>query len=167
MDIRWIFSWFDPDKERQAAESLMEAGASVVVTGADTSGPVQVAGEKGKWGVGYDSRNACSVDTEHCLTVPYWNWGPEYVDMVQAMMDGSFKADDIYFDVDSGSLGLLGFMEGETPAPGVTEDVIPLVTGDAGQDAERRDEPLHDLHRPHQRQQGQRDRAGRSIAHSV
>jgi basic membrane protein A len=127
MDIRWIFTWFDPDKERQAAESLIDGGASVVITGADTTGPVQLAGEKGKWGIGYDSSNACRVDTEHCLTVPYWNWGPEYVRLVQAMMDGTFQGEDIYFDVDSGNLGLLGFMEGQTPAPGVPADVIPLV----------------------------------------
>ncbi len=127
MDIRWIFTWFDPDKERQAAESLIDAGADVVITGADTTGPVQLAGEKGKWGIGYDSRNACEVDKEHCLTVPYWNWGPEYARIITAMMDGTFKGEDIYFDADSGSLGLLGFVEDQTPAPGVTEDVIPLV----------------------------------------
>jgi basic membrane protein A len=127
MDVRWIFTWFDPDKERQAAESLLEAGAHVVITGADTTGPVQVAGERGKWGIGYDSRNACEVDPEHCLTVPYWEWGPEYTRLVQSMIDGTFKGEDIYFDVDSGSLGLLGFMEGQTPQPGVPAEVIPTV----------------------------------------
>jgi len=127
MDIRWIFSWFDPDKERQAAESLIEGGAGVVVSGSDTTGPVQAAGEKGKWGVGYDSDTACNVDLERCLTVPYWNWGPEYVRLVTSMMDGTFKGEDIYFDVDSGSLGLLGFMEGQTPQPGVPAEVIPQV----------------------------------------
>lgn len=127
MDVRWIFTWFDPDKERQAAESLLEAGAHVVITGADTTGPVQVAGERGKWGIGYDSRNACEVDPEHCLTVPYWEWGPEYTRLVQNMIDGTFKGEDIYFDVDSGSLGLLGFMEGQTPQPGVPAEVIPAV----------------------------------------
>ncbi|MFN2199938.1 MAG: BMP family ABC transporter substrate-binding protein [Caldilineaceae bacterium] len=127
LDIRWIFTWFDPDLERQAAESLFESGAAVVITGADTTGPVQVAGEVGKYGVGYDSRNACDVDPEHCLTVPYWEWGPFYVDLVQSMIDGTFVADDIYFDVDSGALGLLGFMEGQEPAPGVPEEVIPQV----------------------------------------
>lgn len=128
MDIRWIFTWFDPNLERQAAESLIESGATVVITGADTTGPVQVAGELGAWGIGYDSRNACDVDPENCLTVPYWNWGPFYVDLVQQMMDGTFVPDDIYFDVDSGALGLLGFMEGQEPAPGVPEEVIPQVS---------------------------------------
>jgi basic membrane protein A len=61
------------------------------------------------------------------LTVPYWNWGPEYVRLINSMIDGSFVGEDVYFDVDSGSLGLLGFMEGETVASGVPEDVIPLV----------------------------------------
>ncbi len=127
MDIRWIFTWFDPDLERQAAESMFDAGASVVITGADTPGPVQVAGERGLYGVGYDSSNACEVDTDACLTTPYWNWGPFYVELVQSMIDGSFVGDDIYFDVDSGALGLLGFMEGQEPFPGVPESVIPQV----------------------------------------
>jgi basic membrane protein A and related proteins len=127
LDIRWIFTWFDPDLERQAAESLFEAGAAVVITGADTTGPVQVAGELGKFGIGYDSRNACDVDPEHCLTTPYWEWGPQYVELITSMMDDTFVAEDIYFDADSGALGLLGFMEGQEPAPGVPEEVIPQV----------------------------------------
>lgn len=127
MDIRWIFTWFDPNLEREAATSLMEAGATVVITGADTTGPVQVAGEAGGWGVGYDSRNACDVDPEHCLTTPYWNWGPQYVTLINSMIDASFTGADIYFDVDSGSLGLLGFMEGQEPAAGVPAEVIPQV----------------------------------------
>ena len=127
MDIRWIFTWFDPNVEREAAASLLQAGATVVITGADTPGPVQVAGEQGHYGIGYDSRNACDVDPEHCLTTPYWNWGPQYASIIQTMMDGSFVGSDIYFDVDSGSLGLLGFMEGQTPAPGVPAEVVPQV----------------------------------------
>lgn len=127
LDIRWIFTWFDPSLERQAAETLMDAGAYVVITGADTAGPVQAAGERGLYGIAYDSRNACDVDPVHCLTVPYWEWGPFYTMLVEEMIAGTFVPDDFYFDVDSGSLGLLGFMEGQEPAAGVPADVIPLV----------------------------------------
>ncbi|GIV79979.1 BMP family ABC transporter substrate-binding protein [Litorilinea aerophila] len=127
MDIRWIFTWFDPDKEREAAISLLDAGATVVVTGADTPGPVQAAGERGLYGIGYDSDNACEVDPEHCLTVPYWHWGPAYAQLVQQMMDGTFVPDDYYFDADTGIVGLLGFMEGQEPMPAVPEEVIPEV----------------------------------------
>jgi basic membrane protein A len=127
MDIRWIFTWFDPPKEREAAQSLIEAGASVVITGADTPGPVQVAGENKRYGIGYDSDNACEVDREHCLTTPYWHWGPLYVNMIKEMQAGTWTPSDIYFDVDSGSLGLLGFEDGAEPQPGVPADVVPQV----------------------------------------
>ena len=127
LDIRWTFSWFEPNLERESAESLIDAGATVVITGADTPGPVQVAGERGVFGVGYDSRNACTFAEEACLTVPYWNWGPEYVRIVTSMMDGSFTGEDIYFDVDSGSLGLLGFVEDQTPQAAVPASIIPQV----------------------------------------
>ena len=48
-------------------------------------------------------------------------------ELVQQMIDGTFVPADIYFDVDSGALGLLGFMEGQEPAPGVPGEVIPQV----------------------------------------
>ncbi len=127
LDIRWTFSWFDPTLESESAASLIDAGAGVVITGADSPIPVQVAGERGVFGIAYDSRNACDTAPDACLTVPYWNWGPEYVSIVQSMIDGTFVGEDLYFDVDSGSLGLLGFMEGQTPQPGVPESVIPQV----------------------------------------
>lgn len=124
MDIRWIFTWFDPNLERESAESLIQSGVAVVITGADTTGPIQVSGEMGVYGIGYDSRNACDVDLDACLTTPYWEWGPEYVQLIEAMMDGTFVGDDYYFDAESGALGLVGFMPGQEPLPGVPEDVI-------------------------------------------
>ena len=127
LEIRWIFTWFDPTIERQAAESLIESGAGVVITGADTTGPVQAADEAGVYGVGYDSRNSCDVAPDSCLTTPYWEWGPFYTLMVKEMAAGTFVPSDLYFDVDSGALGLLGFMDGQTPSPSVPEEVIPQV----------------------------------------
>lgn len=124
MDIRWIYTWFDPQIERDAAQSLIEAGAGVVITGADTPGPVQVAGENGLYGIGYDSNNACEVDPDHCLTTPYWNWGPIYVQMIEEMKAGTWTPGDLYFETDSGALGLLGFMESEEIPPGVPEEVV-------------------------------------------
>jgi basic membrane protein A and related proteins len=91
MEIRWIFTWFDPDLEQQAAQSLIDSGASVVITGADTSGPVQVAAQAGLYGIGYDSDTACNVAPDSCLTTPYWHWGPVYTELVTAMQDAVFS----------------------------------------------------------------------------
>jgi basic membrane protein A len=51
----------------------------------------------------------------------YWNWGVIYARIVQESKDGTWKGSSEYFDGDSGGLGLYGFMEGETPQPGIKD----------------------------------------------
>ncbi len=119
MDIRWINTWHDPILEKEASASLFDAGAQVVFTGADTPAVADVAQEKGKWGVTYDWYGSCKV--ERCLTAPYWVWGPVYAKIAAGVIDGSYKPGWDYFDADTGSLGLYGFMEGQTLTPGVAE----------------------------------------------
>lgn len=133
MDVRWIFTWFDPVKEREAAESMLDAGATVIITGADTPGPVQAAGERGQTGIAYDSENACEGLEESCLTVPYWIWGPLYVDIISEMQAGTWVPEDFYGTAADGLLGIYGFMEGQTPYPSVPESVIPEVEEVLGQ----------------------------------
>lgn len=118
MDVRWIFTWHDPIKEQEAAKSLFDGGAQVVMTGADTPAPAQVAPE-GKWGITYDYKGNCNIDA--CLTSMYWNWGPVYSDIVRDSREGNYEGGSIYFDADVNGMGLLGFMEGEEMQPGVKE----------------------------------------------
>jgi basic membrane protein A len=127
MEIRWINSWFDPAREREAAESLFKSDAWVVITGADTPGPVTAAKDAGRWAVGYDSVNACSFAPNRCLTTSYWDWGPIYARLVEQVKAGAWKADHQYLDVDSGIVGLFGFMSEQQPQPGVPDSVKPLV----------------------------------------
>jgi len=119
MDVRWINTWHDPIIEKEAAASLFDAGAQVVFTGADTPAVADVAQEKGKWGVTYDWYGSCKVD--HCLTAPYWVWGPEYVRITEGTIDGTYTPGWDYFDAETGALGLYGFMEGQELTPGVAE----------------------------------------------
>ena len=119
MDVRFINTWHDPIKEKDAAASLFDAGAQVVFTGADTGAVADVAQEKGKWGVTYDHPASCKV--ERCLTAPYWIWGPEYTRIAEQVKAGTYEAGYEYFDADSKAMGLLGFMEGETLPSGVAD----------------------------------------------
>lgn len=118
VDVRWIFTWHDPILEKEAASSLFDSGVQVVMTGADTPAPAEAAPE-GKWGITYDYFDNCKIDA--CLTSMYWNWGPVYADIVEASQEGTWVGGWEYFDADSGALGLLGFMEGETLQPGAAE----------------------------------------------
>ena len=119
MDVRWINTWHDPVAEKNAAASLFDAGADVVLTGADTPAVADVAQEKGKWGVTYDYYGSCKVD--HCLTTIYWLWGPEYARIAEQVKAKTYTAGYEYFDADTGSLGLFGFMQGQTPQPGIKD----------------------------------------------
>ena len=119
MDVRWINTWHDPVVEKEAAASLFDAGADVVLTGADTPAVADVAQAKGKWGITYDYFGSCKVD--HCLTTPYWIWGPEYARIAEQVKAKTYKAGYEYFDANSGSLGLFGFMDGQTPQPGIKD----------------------------------------------
>jgi len=119
MDIRWINTWHNPVTERDAAASLFDAGAQVVFTGADTPAVADVAEEKGKWGVTYDWSGSCKSDA--CLTAPYWIWGPVYAQIAEGVRNGTYQPGWHYFDAEIGAMGLYGFMEGETPQPGVAD----------------------------------------------
>ena len=119
MDIRFINTWHDPVKERDAAASLFDAGAQVVFTGADTPAVADVAQEKGKWAVTYDHPNSCTVDA--CLTAPYWIWGPEYTRIAEQVKAKTYKAGYEYFDGDAKAMGLVGFMDGQTVTKGVSD----------------------------------------------
>src|SRR5512141_2670988 len=61
LDVRWINTWHDPVKEKEAAASLFDAGADVVLTGADTPAVADVATEKGTWGITYDWYGSCTA----------------------------------------------------------------------------------------------------------
>ncbi len=119
MDIRFINTWHDPAKEKDGAASLFDAGAQVVFTGADTGAVADVAQDKGKWAVTYDHQASCKVDA--CLTAPYWIWGPEYARIAEQVKAKTYKAGYEYFDADSKAMGLMGFMDGQTPRKGVAD----------------------------------------------
>ncbi len=127
MEVRWINTWYDPDKEKQAAQSLLDAGVDVVLVGSDTPGPLVAAANANKWALTYDYINSCSPAPKNCLGNEYWNWGPVYLDIVKQIRAGTWKPGNDFRDADSGIVGFYGFMEGQTPQPGVPADVIPQV----------------------------------------
>jgi len=120
MDVRWISTWHDPILEREAADSLFDAGAHVVYTGADTPATALAAEARGDvWGITYDWDGSCTSD--RCLTAPYWNWGPEFLRIVNGLVDGSYTPGWDYFDSNDGGVGIFGMMEGQELTPGMAE----------------------------------------------
>lgn len=73
--VVWTNTWYDPVLEREAAEALLDEGATIITQHQDTTEPQKAAEERGMLSVGYDSDMAQFVG-DTVLTSPVWNWGP-------------------------------------------------------------------------------------------
>jgi len=104
----WTNNWFDPAKEKKAAQSLHAAGADVLGQNVDSPATGQFAESvKVPW-VGYDS-NAQKFAPKSWLTGSVYNWGPYYLSRVKAAMAGTWKSGFYYGTVKQGFTGLAPF----------------------------------------------------------
>jgi simple sugar transport system substrate-binding protein len=85
--VVWINSWFDPSKERQAAETLIGQGADVLLQNTDSSAVLQTAQDKGVFAFGWDSDMTHYAPKAHlasCIEI----WGGYYVKVAEAALAG-------------------------------------------------------------------------------
>jgi simple sugar transport system substrate-binding protein len=87
--VVWVDTWYDPGKERQAAEALIAQGADVLGQNTDSPATVQVDEEKGIYAFGWDSDMA-KYGPHAQLTANTENWAPYYIDEVNKALDGSW-----------------------------------------------------------------------------
>lgn len=90
MKVLWVNSWYDPAKERQAAETLIAQGADVLTQNTDSPATLQAAQEKGKYAFGWDSDMQRFAPKAH-LTASTNQWGDFYTKTAQAVMAGTWK----------------------------------------------------------------------------
>jgi basic membrane protein A len=97
----WTISWYDPAKEKKAAESLYSAGADVLGQNVDSPATGEFAESKKIPWVGYDS-NAKRYAPKSWLTASVYNWGPYYLRRVKAAMNGTWKSGFYYGSIEDG-----------------------------------------------------------------
>jgi basic membrane protein A len=93
--VVWTNTWFDPQKERQAAQALLDDGADVIAQHQDTPGPQQAAEAVGKFGVGYNA-DMSTFAPKAVLTSPIWHWGVYYTDVVKQVQAGTWKSNQYW-----------------------------------------------------------------------
>jgi basic membrane protein A and related proteins len=91
VQVVWTNTWYDPQKERQAAEALLDGGADVIAQHQDTAGPQQAAEAAGKYGVGYNADMA-PLAPKAVITCAIWHWGVYYAEAVKGIMDGTWTS---------------------------------------------------------------------------
>lgn len=94
-------SWYDPAEESNAAKALINEGCDVLAQHCDTPNPQLEAEQAGVWGVGYNS-NMIKDAPKATLTSTIWNWGVYYTQAVQAVIDGTWTAENYFGGMDDG-----------------------------------------------------------------
>lgn len=103
--VKWTHTWYDPAKEKDAAKALLDEGADVIAQHQDTTGPQLAAEERGLWAIGYNTDSSKAVPKAF-MTAPIWNWGPYYVEQIQAIIDGTWKSSAFYGGMKEGIIDL-------------------------------------------------------------
>ncbi len=127
VEVNWIGFWFnipgvtlDPT---EVTNAFYDGGADVVISGIDTTEALVVAGQRAAagenvWAIPYDFVGACSEAPEVCLGVPYFNWGPAYLDVLNSVLDGSYTAQFQWIgpdwtDMNNPDTSMIGWVDGD------------------------------------------------------
>ncbi|MCZ4353487.1 BMP family ABC transporter substrate-binding protein [Roseovarius aestuarii] len=104
--IVWVYDWFDPAKEAEAAKVLIEQGADVIIQHTDSTAPLAAAAEAGNViGFGQASDMAEYSDGPRVSSI-IDNWAPYYIARVQAVIDGSWSSADTWDGIAPGMVGI-------------------------------------------------------------
>jgi simple sugar transport system substrate-binding protein len=117
--VIWINSWYDPTRERQAADALIGQGADVLYQNTDSPAVVQLAQTKGLYAFGQDSDMTRFGPKAH-LTANTVNWGVYYRMKVKQALEGKWKAEDTKWGMKEGMIELAALN------PAIPPDVLKL-----------------------------------------
>lgn len=115
--VIWVNSWYDPGKEGDAAKTLIDQGADIILQHTDSPAPLQVAEQRGVYGVGQAS-DMVNFAPKAQLTAIVDNWDSYYVERAKAVMDGSWKSGDTWGGIKSGMVEIAPFNKA------IPEDVV-------------------------------------------
>lgn len=130
--VTWIGFWFNipgvTSDPTQVADDFFNSGFDVVISGIDTTEALVEANKmhdagKETFAVAYDYKDNCNVAPDVCLGVPYFNWGPAYLDTFNKAIDGTWTEDfqwnsPDWTDINNPDTSAIGFVKG----PGLSEE---------------------------------------------
>ncbi len=82
--------WFNPPKETEAAQSLINGGADVLMQNTDSSAVLQTAEKNNKLAFGWDSDMTAYGPKAH-LASAIINWGPYYIKSTRDALEGKWS----------------------------------------------------------------------------
>ena len=118
--VLWLNSWFDPPREREAAQTLINQGADVLTNHSGSPAVPQTAQanfkDKGVRAIAYQSDMRKFAPGAQLAAVTH-HWGGYYTQVARAVLAGTWKPQAVWGGVSQGLVRL------EAMAPGVPPDV--------------------------------------------
>jgi basic membrane protein A len=112
--VVWVNKWFDPPKETEAAQALLDQGADVLMQNTDSSAVLQTAEKAGKMAFGWDSDMSKFGPRAH-LASAIINWTPYYKKAIKDALEGTWKTEQTWWGVKEGAIDLVSIAE-QVPA---------------------------------------------------
>ncbi len=104
--VVWVNNWFDPPKETEGAQSLLNQGADVLFQNTDSSAVLQTAEKAGKYAFGWDSDMSKFGPKSH-LASAIINWGPYYIKATKDALEGTWSTGGVWWGVKEGAIDLV------------------------------------------------------------
>jgi simple sugar transport system substrate-binding protein len=130
--VSWMGFWFyvpgETSDPAQIAKLFFDQGFDVVISGIDTPQALVEAAARRKAGadvhaLAYNYKSACRLAEDACLGVAYYNWGPPFLRIAQAVAAGAYTPDFQWLPPDFAALNdpdksPVGFLKGRALSPG-------------------------------------------------
>jgi len=120
VQVRWIYSWYDPAKAREAAEALVADGCDALAFTEDSPAVIEVGQEHTERGRMVYSFSHYSPMLEFgpdsAISGQLVDWGVMYVKILQDIYDGKFSNEDLWW-LAREEAALLGAAEGVPVTP--------------------------------------------------
>ena len=140
--VTWIGFWFNiPGTTKdpaQVSNDYFNNNYDVVISGtAATEIPVVAKQmrekDKAVWTIPFDNAAACEGMTEVCLGVPFFNWGPGFLDFVKAAKSGKWQRKWIWLepnwkDINNPDTSAVGFVAGPALADAATSQLNKFIS---------------------------------------
>ncbi|MEZ5657875.1 MAG: BMP family ABC transporter substrate-binding protein [Burkholderiaceae bacterium] len=121
--VVWVDKWFDPPREAEAAQALIDQGADVLFQNTDSSAVLQTAEKAGKYAFGWDSDMSHYGPKAH-LASAVINWGPYYTKAVNDVVNGTWKTGSAWWGVAEGAIDIVSISD---VVPGPTREQVAKV----------------------------------------
>lgn len=94
VEVRWLFSWFDPAKAKEAAEALIAARADALAYTEDTPTVLQVAAKRNLPSFSHYSP-MLKVAPKNTLSGQIVHWDKIYIDFLRKVLAGKYTTENL------------------------------------------------------------------------